>query len=151
MSPPQQYKLDLLIITSEGQPIRVPTNITRQEVVKAGEDLWKAIYGYNLGEDSNYKELAAKLYSWLIAPLEAQLEQQEIDNLLFIMPKDLRIIPIAALYDQANDQYLVEKYSSGFAPSFNLNNNTYRSVKGLKMLAMGASEFKRLYRKLVIK
>ncbi|WP_373481196.1 CHAT domain-containing protein [Geminocystis sp.] len=138
--PAQEDQLDLLIVTNKGKPIRVSVPVNRQQVVESATSLWSKISD-NFALNDDYKTNAAELYSWLIAPIESQLKEQEISNLLFILPAEIRFIPIAALYDTNSQQFLVEKYSSGLAPSLNLNDNRYRPIKDLNLLAMGASQF----------
>jgi CHAT domain-containing protein len=139
LKPAEDDQLDLLVITSEDEPIRVSVPITRQQVVDSALNL--SIELSSDGLDDEYKPYAKELYSWLISPIDKTLKELEITNLLFILPSSIRFVPIAALYDEKTEQFLVEKYSSGLAPSLNLNDNTYRSVKDLNLLAMGAAEF----------
>jgi CHAT domain-containing protein len=75
----------------------------------------------------------------MIAPLEADLQAQGINTLVFSMDTGLRAIPLAALHD--GNQFLVEKYSLGLIPSLNLTDTRYQSLKDARVLAMGASEF----------
>ncbi len=130
-------QLDILIISNQGSPVRITVPVSRGEVIATASEFYQLVSN----NEDGYLPYAQKLYSWLIAPLEAELEKQEIQNLLFIMPEALRLLPISAFYDAKTDQFLVEKYSSGFAPSLNLNNNNYRNIRDLKLLAMGAAKF----------
>lgn len=140
LKPAQEDQLDLLVITRKGPPLRVTIPVTREQVVGAATNLWSTVSDiFALNDD--YKPYATELYSWLVAPLEDKLKEEEISNLLFILPPEIRFIPIAALYDSNSDQFLVEKYSSGLAPSLNLNDNRYRPIKDLNLLAMGAAQF----------
>jgi filamentous hemagglutinin family protein len=140
LKPAPQDQLDLLIVTRKGQPFRVTVPVTREQVVESATNLWSSVSDiFTLNDD--YKPYATELYSWLVAPLEDKLKEEEISNLLFILPPEIRFIPIAALYDGNTDQFLVEKYSSGLAPSLNLNDNRYRPIKDLNLLAMGAAQF----------
>ncbi len=75
----------------------------------------------------------------MIAPLQAELEAQEINNLVFIMDEGLRSLPLAALHD--GEQFLIEKYSVGLAPSLTLTETRYSDVKQASVLAMGSTEF----------
>jgi CHAT domain-containing protein/predicted negative regulator of RcsB-dependent stress response len=58
----------------------------------------------------NPKPLAQELYSILVAPVEADLEQAKAETLVWSLDGVLRYVPMAALYD--GKQYLVEKYST---------------------------------------
>ncbi|MGI0481643.1 CHAT domain-containing protein [Geminocystis sp. CENA526] len=139
LQPAEDDQLDLLVITNKGEPIRVTVPVTRQQVVDSALNLSIELSSDRL--DEQYKPYATELYSWLIAPIEETLKEREISNLLFILPLNIRFAPLASLYDEKAEQFLVEKYSSGLAPSLNLNDNRYRSVKDLNLLAMGAAEF----------
>lgn len=130
--------LDLLIITSRGEPVRIVVPVTRKEVVEAANRLWETAQEV---DSDDYKTYASQLYQWLIAPIEGKLKEREISNLVFLLPAEIRFLPVAALYDSQNQQFLVEKYSSGLAPSLNLNDNRYRPIKNANLLAMGASQF----------
>ena len=133
-------ELVIVIVTSEGKSISVPLeSVTRQQVIGEAAKLYETLIDRKTSREQ-YEPPARQLYQWLIKPLEKALEEQKIDNLLFVMPEGLRIIPIAALID-GNGQFLVEKYSSGFAPSLSLNDNTYKDIKEQQLLASGASQF----------
>ncbi len=82
---------------------------------------------------------AQKLYQALIAPIEAQLQAERIDILVFSMDSGLRNLPIAALHD--GKQFLIEKYGLAIVPSFGLTDVGYADVRNTPILAMGASEF----------
>jgi CHAT domain-containing protein len=83
--------------------------------------------------------MAKQLYQWMIAPLEAEIQAQKIDTLIFSMDTGLRSLPLAALSDGQN--FLVEKYSIGLIPNINLVDTRYQDVKNTEVLAMGASKF----------
>ncbi|MTF37881.1 CHAT domain-containing protein [Cyanobacterium aponinum] len=140
IQPTDEDQLDILVVTKDEKPLRIVVPINRKQVVETAGNLW-ATTSDVFALDDSYKPHASDMYDWLIKPLEKELEAREISNLLFILPTDMRFIPVAALYDKENQQFLVEKYSSGLAPSLNLNDNRYRPIKDLSLLAMGASEF----------
>ncbi|MEM7793707.1 MAG: CHAT domain-containing protein [Cyanobacteria bacterium P01_C01_bin.118] len=61
---------------------------------------------------SDIAELQAtsqKLYSWIIEPIAAELETNNIDHLVFVNDRVTRYIPMGALYDGEN--YLLENYT----------------------------------------
>ena len=51
-----------------------------------------------------------RVYDWLIRPVEAQLEAEQIKTLIFVLEGAMRSVPMPALYD--GEQYLVEKYAT---------------------------------------
>ncbi|MGD1920000.1 MAG: CHAT domain-containing protein, partial [Pleurocapsa sp.] len=80
-----------------------------------------------------------ELYEVLIEPIEAELEANDIDILVFSMDSGLRLLPLAALHD--GEQFLIEKYAVATVPSFGLTDTRYVSLDQSSILAMGASEF----------
>ncbi|MFM7580212.1 MAG: CHAT domain-containing protein, partial [Microcystaceae cyanobacterium] len=95
-------------------------------------------------QDSSYLTQASQLYEWLIRPIQAQLEQQKIDNLTFVLPSGLRTLPLAALYNAKTQRFLVEDYTLGMIPSLSLIDLTprpYRQPEQSKVVAMGSSTF----------
>ena len=138
VSPADSYVMDLLLVTEGGESIRVSVpGATRKRVLQVAEQLYKEVS--NLGSD--YLAPAQQMYQWLIAPIETELQAQKIDSLLFIMPVGLRLVPIAALHDRETNQYVAQKYNTGFAPSLSLTATSYRSIKDSPVLALGASVF----------
>jgi CHAT domain-containing protein len=91
---------------------------------------------------------AQQLYQWLLAPLAATLQQNEIDTLIFVPDGVLRTIPLAALHD--GQQFLVEKYALAIVPGMTL---TYQpraiSWDNAKILLSGLSEAVQNYAPLV--
>ncbi len=65
---------------------------------------------------TSYMPFAKQLYEWLIAPLEPELTENQIDTLIFSMDKGLRSFPIAALNN--GKQFLIEKYAVGLIVRF---------------------------------
>ncbi len=87
------------------------------------------------------KEISQQVYQWLIKPLEVYLDSTtSVDTLVFVLDGYLRNIPMAVLYDNQNQEYLVEKdYALAVLPTsqlFNLN----QSSTQLNVLAAGISE-----------
>ncbi|MBE9005795.1 CHAT domain-containing protein [Fortiea sp. LEGE XX443] len=129
--------LELVVVTAKGEPIRQVTNITRSQVLTTSRQLSSLVTDPALRR--TFINPAKQLYSWLIAPLESELQAREINNLVFLMDTGLRSMPVAALYD--GKQYLVERYSVGLMPSLSLTDTKYADIKKAKVLGMGASEF----------
>jgi CHAT domain-containing protein len=93
-------------------------------------------------DTARYFAPSNQLYDWMIAPLEAELQAQNINTLIFCAGESLRSLPIAALHD--GQQFLVEKYSIGRIPAFSLTNRDRTTVQNTQILAMGVSEFQNL-------
>lgn len=114
--------------------------ITRDELEEIVRSLHREIQ--RPGSD-DYLEYATQLYDWLIRPIEEQ--NPDIDMLLFSMESGLRLIPLAALYDNQAGQFLGEKYSISIIPNFGSidvrSNGSRARVTNSSILAMGASNF----------
>ncbi len=114
IEPRDDYILDLLIITGKDNPFRITVPVTHKQVVENANNLWMGVSDvFNL--DDSYKPYATKLYSWLIEPLEAQLQKRKISNLLFILPTEIRFTPMAALYDGKEQKFLIVYYSEKYS------------------------------------
>ncbi|MGB6297944.1 MAG: CHAT domain-containing protein [Rivularia sp. (in: cyanobacteria)] len=66
------------------------------------------------------KRNSSKLYRWFIKPLEADLKNSGITNLVFVLESELQNIPMSVLYDEQNDEYLLEKYAISLTPGLQL-------------------------------
>ena len=129
--------LELLLVMPEGPPIAKTVPEAKSSDLERKLKLFRTTV-----QDASteyYLPASKQLYDWLIRPLEGQLEELEIDTLIFAMNGGLRLLPLAALHD--GEQFLVEKYSLGSVPSVSLTDTSYRSVQETQALAMGASEF----------
>ncbi|MBD3880543.1 CHAT domain-containing protein [Phormidium tenue FACHB-886] len=81
---------------------------------------------------------AQQLYSWLIRPQLAALQENNVETLVFVLDGALRSIPVAALYD--GQQYLIENYSVAIAPGLQLPDPKPLEQRQLKALVAGLSE-----------
>ncbi|MDJ0736008.1 MAG: CHAT domain-containing protein [Nostocaceae cyanobacterium] len=64
--------------------------------------------------------IAAQLYDWIIRPFAEDIKPEKIQTLVFIQDGFLRSVPMAALYDNQQQKYLVEKYAIATTPSLRL-------------------------------
>ncbi|MDX2240739.1 MAG: CHAT domain-containing protein [Leptolyngbyaceae cyanobacterium bins.302] len=134
-------RLTLTLVTSKGKPVYVPlSQVPRHRILISANQFRKTIETKNSSFDS-YQPLGNQLYQWLVKPLRAALQEREIQNLSFLMPAQLRLLPLAALIDD-NEKFLAETYSSGLMPSLSLVDTRKVEIKPTQILAMGASEFK---------
>ncbi|HEY9769874.1 MAG TPA: CHAT domain-containing protein [Coleofasciculaceae cyanobacterium] len=112
---------------------------SRQDLVATATQFRQEISDIRKLNQTNYMSSAQKLYKVIIEPIEAELEANNIDVLVFSMDSGLRLLPIAALHD--GEQFLIEKYAMGIVPSFGLTDTRYVNPEQSSILAMGASEF----------
>ena len=113
---------------------------TRGKMVKAVRRFQGSLQG--LSDASVYLPQSQQLYRWLVAPLEEALKAEKVNNLVFIMDRGLRSLPIAALHDGKG--FIVERYSVGVMPSLTLTDTRHINLQQTQVLAMGASKFKDL-------
>ncbi len=136
--PQPDDELELVLITSQEKPVRVRVpGATRAKVLLIAEEF--SLATADVIRRRRYLPPSQQLYQWLVAPLQAALQAQEINNLTFLMDAGLRSIPIAALHDGTG--FIVESYSVGLMPSLSLTDTRYKDIRNVQVLAMGADEF----------
>ncbi|NJN22875.1 MAG: CHAT domain-containing protein, partial [Leptolyngbya sp. RL_3_1] len=84
------------------------------------------------------QQLSHQLYDWLIAPLATELKENAIENLVFSLDRQLRYLPMAALFD--GDHYLVERYDIHTILSADLTRTDRLDWQQVQVLAVGLSE-----------
>jgi CHAT domain-containing protein len=81
-----------------------------------------------------------QLYDWLILPLEPELKENKIQNLVFSLDRATRYIPMSALFN--GEKYLIENYAVSTIVSADLTNTSDRIPPGTQntsILALGLS------------
>lgn len=136
-TPQDNDQLDLVLVTAQGETIHKSIPITRAEVLQVAQQFQRTVT--NVRDTTGYLAPGKQLYDWLITPLEADLQAQGIQNLVFVMDRGLRSIPVAALHNE--QQFLIENYSVGIMPSLSLTDTRFQSVQDSQVLAMGAARF----------
>ncbi|MDY6783022.1 MAG: choice-of-anchor Q domain-containing protein [Cyanobacteriota bacterium] len=136
-TPQPSDRLELVLVTASGQSFRYPVGVTREQVLQEVQRLRNAVVIPVFRRD--YLAPAQQMYRWLVAPLEEDLQEQNINNLVFILDSGLRSLPLAAMHD--GDGFIVERYSVGLMPSLSLTDTRYVSLRGSSVLAMGAETF----------
>jgi YVTN family beta-propeller protein len=81
--------------------------------------------------------LGKELFRIIIGGHEAELERAK--TLVWVLDDDLRYIPMAALYDEKNERYLVERYSNVVLTKSDAFQSNEEQVP-LRALAAGVSE-----------
>ncbi|BDA73496.1 hypothetical protein LYNGBM3L_60970 [Calothrix sp. PCC 7716] len=136
---PTPKHLELMLVAPGITPIhkRIPAG-KRDELIKLVSKFRTAIVNPNLPRDE-YLSSGKQIYELVIAPLEGTLQRQKIDNLIFCLGGGLRTVPLAAIND--GKRFLIEKYSLGIIPAFNLLDFNRGNIAQTQILAMGASQF----------
>jgi CHAT domain-containing protein len=133
-------ELEVMLITPEGEPVRVRVPQTDRATVLAAVERFRGEVTNPVKRRTNsYLPWAQQLYRWMVGPVEAELQALGIQNLSVIADAGLRSVPLAALHD--GNGFLVERYSIGSMPSLSLTDNSTANFKNTQVLAMGASEF----------
>ncbi|NBD18454.1 MAG: CHAT domain-containing protein [Cyanobacteria bacterium] len=101
---PKQTYLILQLPTGELRSYSV--SVTEATLERALKTYQQQIYNLT---GTKHRQTGKQLYEWLIAPIEPELSEHEIDTLIFNHDNFLRNIPMTALYDGEN--YLVEDYA----------------------------------------
>jgi len=83
-------------------------------------------------------EPARRIYEWLIQPLEADLETNGIEHIVFVLDGVLRNIPMAALHD--GDRHLVDRYAVSLSPGLQILETEVLPRQDINILAAGLSE-----------
>ncbi len=135
----RENNLDLVILTEKTQPKLHRVDVSKADLLKQVKLFQEAVTSPRKGESKQYLIEGQALYQLLIQPLEAQLQAENIDTILFSLDAGLRSLPLAALYD--GQQYLIEKYRLSLIPSMSLLDTRYQSIQNTPILAMGASQF----------
>jgi CHAT domain-containing protein len=136
---PTTNHLELILVTPGKPPIHKRIAAANQE------QLLEVVRKFRTGvvnpntKPRVYLPPAQQIYQWMLAPLESELQAQQINTLIFCLGKGLRTVPLAALHD--GKRFLVEKYSFGIIPAFNLLDYQPASIQQTQILAMGASKF----------
>lgn len=134
-------RLTLTLVTGSGKPIYIPlSKVPRHKILILAEQFRATVENRESLED-DYRVSGRQLYQWLVKPLREVLQDNKIDNLSFLLPAQLRLLPFAALTDDSQ-RFLIETYSTGLMPSLSLVDLRKVDIKNTQILAMGASEFK---------
>jgi CHAT domain-containing protein len=117
---------------------RLVPDATSAKVKRVVKSFRKDLTDPTKTEDDGYKVSAQQLHDWIIAPLKADLEANNVETIVFSLDKGFRAMPVAALYD--GQKFLVEQYNLALIPSFSLTDTRYQGLKGSKMLGMGITQ-----------
>ncbi|GAB1543410.1 hypothetical protein NUACC21_60840 [Scytonema sp. NUACC21] len=134
-----------VVLSLPGQPLQhYGTPLSQEEATKVFEELRQYLNPVFL--PSEILPTAQKVYNWLLRPVQAELERQEIKTLVFVLDGFLRNVPMSVLHD--GKQYLVEKYDIALTPGLQLleSPSSFKqasltlSLQKLKTLAAGLTE-----------
>ncbi|GAB1543500.1 hypothetical protein NUACC21_61750 [Scytonema sp. NUACC21] len=136
---PTPNHLELILVLPDKSPIHKRIPAAKREVLISLVSQFRTDIVNPNSQRSEYLNSGKKVYDFLIAPLESELQAQGINNLIFCLGGGLRTVPLAAIHD--GEKFLVEKYSLGIIPAFNLLDFQNNKISQARVLAMGASQF----------
>jgi filamentous hemagglutinin family protein len=138
--PPQDTdQLELVVVTSQNTLIRKRIEgATRAQVMATAQEFRSEVTNPANVLNTRHLRSAQQLYQWFVAPIKAELDERQVENLVFLPQAGLRALPYAALHD--GEQFLVEQYSVGLMPSLSLTDTRYVDIRTTQMLAMGVSK-----------
>ena len=126
-------RLELILIIANAPPIRKTVNLKRTELNQDIESFLRNLRNSN----SEVKTDAQKFYNWLIQPFEKELQQANIQTIIYAPDEGLRYIPLAALYD--GKQWLVERYRINNITAASLTDFTPHAAPSIRVLAAAST------------
>ncbi len=110
------------------------------------ENILKTLQQYLKEPDrtNDVQKLSQQIYSWLIEPLEAELGETQVNKLIFVLDGALRNIPMAVLYDEKQQKYLIEKYALALTPGLQLLAPQPLQQERLNTLTAGLSQSRKV-------
>jgi CHAT domain-containing protein len=135
-------KLWLLWVAPSGIANRIEVPISQAELGKMAVKFRQLLND----PDSDIAELQRTgrlLYQWLIQPLQAELDQNQVKNLVFSLDRVTRYLPMGTLFD--GQHYLIENYQISTILSAELTDIEAPRVtqpSQLPVLALGLSQAK---------
>jgi CHAT domain-containing protein len=125
-------RLELIIYTADGLR-RFSSPVTAKEL-----DLRARQFAGHLREYAGFsksKPYAQLLHHWMIEPVEAYLQQQHIETLIYIPDGALRLVPLAALYD--GKKFVIENYAVVTSPGMSLiDSGSFQRQKQMLLAGM---------------
>ncbi|WP_088893884.1 CHAT domain-containing protein [Leptolyngbya ohadii] len=131
-------RLELVILSPNLDPLHKTVDVTRVELNQTISDFLHDLRN----PESDPKPNAAKLYDWLIRPIEGFLRESGAKVVLYAPDRQLRYIPLAALYD--GQQWFVENYQINHITAVSLTNLNTPPRPNPRILAGAYSEGRHL-------
>ena len=131
-------RFDVILTLPNQQLQHYTTNVTQEKVESTVTSLRKSLT--DVAATYEVKKQSQKIYDWLIRPAEKELTHFGITTLVFVLDGELRNIPMGVLYDQQQNQYLMEKYAIALTPGLQLFNPKPLQKVHLNALIAGLGE-----------
>ncbi len=125
-----------VILRLPHQPLRHFTvNVSDQDVEKLVNQLRETLV---IRSRRQYLTPAKQLYDWLIRPIAADLENSQVDTLVFVLDGALQNVPMSVLHN--GDHFLVEDFSLALTPGLKLMSHQPVNQEDIKVLVAGLTE-----------
>ena len=99
-------RLEILLINPDGTLKQFTSPVAKAEIGTAVQDLQASLKSNILSP----KAPAQELYRWLLLPIEQSLENQQVQNIIYLPDGILRYVPLATFHD--GNQWFAERYQS---------------------------------------
>ena len=129
-------RLEVILSLPDSSLRHYSTNLPQTEIEKTIADLYQSLNPFF--SNKQRLQLSQQVYSWLIAPAEADLNKHGITTLAFVLDGNLRNLPMSALYN--GSQYAIEKYNIALTPGLQLLPSPGLTPKKLEAVVAGVSE-----------
>ncbi|ESA37604.1 filamentous hemagglutinin family n-terminal domain protein [Leptolyngbya sp. Heron Island J] len=138
-TPNSEDQLLLILVSANGEPIQQLVDVSRTELTQQAKLFRLAVS--DPADPVSYKALARQMYGWLLAPLQQDLAQKQIEHVIYSLDQGLRTIPLAAMMQA--ETFLIEQYGVSLIPSMGLTQPQFdRSDANLRALVAGANQFR---------
>jgi CHAT domain-containing protein len=121
--------LELVLLLPGKPPIHRSVPVTRVELEKMIGNFRQELQDPN----SQVKQTAEDLYNLLIKPIESDLQQADVQSIIYAPDGQMRYIPLAALYD--GKQWLIERYQINYLTALALTKLEPQSTAPPRVLA----------------
>jgi CHAT domain-containing protein len=123
-------RLEIIVYTADGLR-RFTSPVTAKDLEQQARLFAENLRNY--ADFSESKPQAQRLHHWLIAPVQAFLQQQHIETLIYIPDGVLRLVPLAALYD--GKHFVIEQYAIATSAGMSLIDSSRIEHKNRLLLA----------------
>lgn len=127
-------RLELVLVTPYSPPIRHTVAVTREELNQTITQFRSLL----ARRTRNPVMEAQQLYQWLVAPIEADLEQVDAETIIYAPDRTLRYIPLAALHD--GHQWLIQRFQMNYITAASLTDFDTPPQAQLRVLAGAFTE-----------
>jgi CHAT domain-containing protein/Flp pilus assembly protein TadD len=135
-----QDKLWLVWATAGNVIGSVEVPVPQGELSAAVQRFGELLNRPGAGSLTDLQAASQRLYSWIVQPLEEELEKTGVDHLIFVNDRVTRYIPMAALFD--GERFLLERYriSTVLSPAVTETGGRLGPVDDSQVLGLGLTQ-----------